>query len=106
MQSTQRLELVREAEALTNDLVVQRFDASFPGWAPNDPVTGAPPNPWRTAALVLLVLLELRPWYGNGPRLVLAPLAIYAALPLLLHGLIGALANRRIEWKGRIIKAT
>jgi hypothetical protein len=57
-------------------------------------------------ALVLLVLLELRPWYGNGPRLVLAPLAIYAALPLLLHGLIGALANRRIEWKGRIIKAT
>jgi antibiotic biosynthesis monooxygenase (ABM) superfamily enzyme len=59
LRSPQRLELVREAEALTNDLVVQRFDASFPGWAPNDPVTGAPPNPWRTAALVLLVLLPV-----------------------------------------------
>jgi uncharacterized protein len=59
LHSPQRLELVKEASALTNDLVVQRFDASFPGWAPNNPVTGAPPNPWRTAALVLLVLLPV-----------------------------------------------
>jgi len=59
LHSPQRLELVKESEALTNDLVVQRFDASFPGWAPNNPVTGAPPNRWRTAALVLLVLLPI-----------------------------------------------
>jgi uncharacterized protein len=59
LHSPQRLKLVKEAEALTNDLVVQRFDASFPGWAPNNPVTGAPPNRWRTAVLVLLVLLPV-----------------------------------------------
>jgi antibiotic biosynthesis monooxygenase (ABM) superfamily enzyme len=59
LHSPQRLELVKEADALTNDLVVQRFDASFPGWAPNNPITGAPPNPWRTAALVMLVLLPV-----------------------------------------------
>jgi antibiotic biosynthesis monooxygenase (ABM) superfamily enzyme len=59
LHSPQRLELVKEAAALTNDLVVQRFDASFPGWAPNNPVTGEPPNPWRTAALVMLVLLPV-----------------------------------------------
>jgi len=58
------------------------------------------------ALLVLLVLLQLRPWYGNKLRILLAPLAVYAALPLLVHGLIGALADRHIEWKGRTVKAT
>jgi chlorobactene glucosyltransferase len=58
------------------------------------------------AALVLLVLLQLRPWYGNRLRILLAPIAIYAALPVLLHGLISALADRHIEWKGRSVKAT
>jgi chlorobactene glucosyltransferase len=58
------------------------------------------------AALVLLVLLQLRPWYGNGLRVLLAPLAVYAALPVLMHGLISALADRHIEWKGRTVKAT
>lgn len=56
--------------------------------------------------LVFLLLLQIRPWYGNGLRVLLAPLAVYAALPLLLHGLISALADRHIEWKGRTIKAT
>ena len=59
LHSPRRLQLVKEAQALTSDLVVQRFDTSFPGWAPNNPVTGAPPNPWRTGALVLLVLLPI-----------------------------------------------
>ncbi len=58
------------------------------------------------AALAFLVILLLRPWYGNRPRVLLAPLAVYAALPLVLHGLIGALAGRYIEWKGRTVKAT
>jgi hypothetical protein len=42
----------------------------------------------------------------HGWRVLLAPLAIYAALPLLLHGLIAALANRDVEWKGRTVKAS
>ena len=43
----------------------QRVDTSFPGWVPNDPATGKPPNIWKTACLVLLtlfpvVMLELK----------------------------------------------
>ena len=56
------------------------------------------------AAVVLLVLLQLAPWYRNPLRVLLAPLAIYAALPMLVYSLIGALAERPIEW-GRTAKA-
>ena len=56
--------------------------------------------------VVLLVLLELRPWYGNRLSVLLAPLAVYAVLPLLMHGMFSALANRHIEWKGRTVRAT
>ena len=42
-------------------------------------------------------------WYGNGGRSLLAPWAIYAALPILLFGLAGAVAGRRLQWKGRVI---
>lgn len=56
-------------------------------------------------ALVLLVLVQLAPWYRNPLRALLAPLAIYAALPLLVYSLIGALADRPIEWKGRTARA-
>ena len=66
-------------------------------------LTGHRTLPWL---LVLLVLVQLRPWYGNRFSVLLAPLAVYAALPLLLHGLISALADRHIEWKGRTVKAT
>jgi hypothetical protein len=52
------------------------------------------------------MLLQLRPWYGNRLRVLLAPLAVYAALPLLLHGLMSALVDRHIEWKGRTVRAT
>jgi chlorobactene glucosyltransferase len=65
--------------------------------------TGHQVAPWM---LVLLILLQLRPWYGNGPRVLLALLAVYAALPVLVHGLISALADRHIEWKGRTVRAT
>jgi len=58
------------------------------------------------AALVLLVLVLLAPWYRNPLRVLLAPLAIYAALPMLVYSLIGALADRPIEWKGRAARAT
>jgi chlorobactene glucosyltransferase len=57
------------------------------------------------ALLALLVILELRPWYRRWICVLLAPLAIYAALPMLLQGLISALADRPIEWKGRTARA-
>jgi len=63
--------------------------------------TGHRVVPW---VLVILVLAELRPWYGWRALLGLA--AIYIAIPVLLHGLIGALANRQVEWKGRTVKAS
>lgn len=56
--------------------------------------------------VLLLVVLELRPWYGNGPRALLAPWAVYAALPLLVHGLSAVFVKRHLVWKGRRVKAT
>lgn len=64
-------------------------------------LTGHRVVPW---VLVILVLLELRPWYGW--RALLGLVAIYIAIPVLLHGLISALADRQIEWKGRTVKAS
>ena len=55
--------------------------------------------------VVLLVLLALRPWYGNRMRLLLAPVAIYAALPFLFHGLTTAFFKKEIVWKGRKVTA-
>jgi glycosyltransferase involved in cell wall biosynthesis len=64
----------------------------------------------RTAPLLLalLVALQLGPWYGNGYgnriRCLLAPLAVYAALPFLMHGLMTAFFKKQIVWKGRKVK--
>ena len=41
-------------------------------------------------------------WYGWA-RAILAPIGIYAILPRLFHGAIGAVTNRHFEWKGRVI---
>jgi len=54
--------------------------------------------------LALLMMLQLWPWYGNSWRLLLAPLAVYAMLPLLLHGLITMFIKKHILWKGRKVK--
>jgi cellulose synthase/poly-beta-1,6-N-acetylglucosamine synthase-like glycosyltransferase len=51
--------------------------------------------------LTLLVVLQLLPWYGNRLRGLLAPVAVYAALPFLLHGLMTAFFGKQIVWKGR-----
>ena len=51
--------------------------------------------------LALLVVLQLRPWYGNRLRCLLAPVAVYAAVPFLLHGLTTAFYRKQIVWKGR-----
>ena len=50
-----------------------------------------------TAALV-------RKWVGNSLRCLLAPVAVYAALPFLLHGLTAAFFKKQIVWKGRKVK--
>lgn len=55
--------------------------------------------------LLLLVVLQLRPWYGNRLRCLLAPVAVYAALPFLMHGLTAAFFKKQIVWKGRKVKA-
>ena len=65
MKSPARAAMVKESEDLVAGFHAQRVDTSFPGWAPNDPATGAPPSMWKTACLVLLtlfpvVMLELR----------------------------------------------
>jgi hypothetical protein len=41
-------------------------------------------------------------WYGWA-RAILAPTGIYAILPRLFRGAMGAMTNRHFEWKGRVI---
>ena len=65
LKSEARAAMVKESEALVQGFHAQRVDTSFPGWVPSDPVTGKPPNRWKTACLILLtlfpvVMLELR----------------------------------------------
>ncbi len=65
LKSDARAAMVKESEDLVAGFHAQRVDTSFPGWVPNDPATGKPPNMWKTASLVLLtlfpvVMLELR----------------------------------------------
>ena len=71
-----RAAMVRESQDLVAGFHAQRVDTSFPGWVPNDPATGKPPNMWKTAGLVLLtlfpvVMLELR--FLNPPLDALNP---------------------------------
>jgi uncharacterized protein len=65
MSSPQRASLLKESEELITGFEAQKVDTSFPGWVPVSPVTGKPPNLWKTASLVLLtlfpvVMLELK----------------------------------------------
>jgi len=59
LNSDARAAMVKEGENLTEGFHVQRVDTSFPGWVPNDPATGKPPNMWKTACLVLLTLFPV-----------------------------------------------
>src|SRR5262249_16795085 len=54
------------------------------------------------AALVLLPMLWLAGWYRSF-RVVLAPLAVYAALPLVWAGMLSALTGAKVYWKRRTI---
>ena len=57
--SKERAAMVKESEELVADFHAQRVDTSFPGWIPNDPNTGKPPNKWKAAALILLTLFPV-----------------------------------------------
>jgi antibiotic biosynthesis monooxygenase (ABM) superfamily enzyme len=59
LNSAERAAMIKESEDLTEGFHAQRVDTSFPGWVPNDPATGKPPNMWKTGALVLLTLFPL-----------------------------------------------
>lgn len=63
-------------------------------------------NRAAAGALVLVVMLQLRPWYGHRLSLLLAPVAVYAALPLLFNAVITAFLKRHVVWKGRRVKTT
>ncbi|MEP6963246.1 MAG: glycosyltransferase family 2 protein, partial [Acidobacteriota bacterium] len=55
------------------------------------------------AVLALLLPVLLGPWYGSFLAIFLAPLAVYAILPILLNATIRVLATTAVEWKGRRI---
>ena len=57
---------------------------------------------WAALAWLAVPSLYLGAWYG-WTRAILAPLGIYAILPRLFSGVIGAMTNRHLKWKGRVI---
>ncbi len=59
LESPERAVLLKEADELIEGFDAQRVDTSFPGWVPADPATGRPPNRWKTASLILLVLFPV-----------------------------------------------
>jgi antibiotic biosynthesis monooxygenase (ABM) superfamily enzyme len=59
LRSQERAAILKEGENLIEGFKAQRVDTSFPGWVPNDPATGKPPNKWKTAGLILLTLFPL-----------------------------------------------
>jgi chlorobactene glucosyltransferase len=59
---------------------------------------------WLAAGIFAVVpTLVTLPWYKNLWRALLAPLAIYAMLPMVVGGAVGALLGRRVKWKGRTV---
>ncbi len=54
------------------------------------------------AGIAIWPILVLSRWYGASLAL-LAPVGICALAPRLFSGALGALAARRVEWKGRVI---
>jgi hypothetical protein len=59
LESPQRESILKEGSDLVERFLAHRVDTSFPGWVPADPATGKPPNMWKTASLVLLVLFPV-----------------------------------------------
>jgi len=116
MTSPRRAGLIDEAKDLILGFEAQRVDTSFPGWVPADPVTGKPPNMWKTACLVLLtlfpvVMLELK--FLNPQTHALPPalgtfvgnaisvaLTTWPLMPLAIRGFRGWLfAEDQPKWR-------
>ncbi len=58
---------------------------------------------WPLAvAVALLPVLLLLPWYRNL-RILLAPIAIYAILPILVNAFLGVVTTTHVQWKGRAV---
>lgn len=53
-------------------------------------------------AMAMWPAILLSHWYGWKLAL-LAPFGVYALIPKLVNGALGALGARRVEWKGRVI---
>jgi antibiotic biosynthesis monooxygenase (ABM) superfamily enzyme len=65
LSSGERMELLREHDALVRSWEHHRLPGSFAGWFPPDPVSGQSPPSWKQSMLVILMLfpivvLELR----------------------------------------------
>jgi uncharacterized protein len=59
IKSKERGAMVKESEDLVQGFHAQQVDTSFPGWIPNNPVTGQQPNKWKAAGLILLTLFPV-----------------------------------------------
>jgi hypothetical protein len=57
------------------------------------------------ALLAIFPVVLLAPWYPRKLSALLAPVAIYASLPVLAAGFFAAYLGRSIEWKGRKVGA-
>lgn len=88
--SPERLQLVKEAEAIVAKTYFKSVANSFPGWFPVDKETGEGPPNWKTAMLVLLglfpvVMLEMR---FLSPLMVALNPAVAAFINLVISILI------------------
>jgi glycosyltransferase involved in cell wall biosynthesis len=59
--------------------------------------------PVLAVAVVILPVLLLLPWYSNMLRALLAPVAVYAMLPMAGHALYRIWTGKKVQWKGREI---
>jgi antibiotic biosynthesis monooxygenase (ABM) superfamily enzyme len=59
MNAPERRELLSETSEFIESEEMLRLASAFPGWVPNDPLTGEPPPNWKAAMLVLLGLFPI-----------------------------------------------
>ncbi|HLX44573.1 MAG TPA: hypothetical protein VKR43_14105, partial [Bryobacteraceae bacterium] len=58
---------------------------------------------WLAAtAFALLPMMLTASWY-RGVQVLMAPIAIYAILPMIGNGIVRAVSGRAVRWKGRVI---
>ncbi len=58
---------------------------------------------WLAVVIAVLPVVVLTPWYGSPVRALLAPLAVYAMLPMAANALYHVMTSARVAWKGRDI---